>query len=116
MLFLINLYVVIMKRKIIGILICILFLTTGVVSASNIIETDNETIRGDRLFVIGRMEEIDYAGSSIDFIVSNFVIIKDGKDIYKLNNGETIRFYAPMIAVLFNKNVIGFFSDWEILE
>ena len=105
-----------MKNKIVGILICILFLTSGVVSATNTICKQTEISRGDRLFVIGRMEEIDFAGSSIDFIVTNFVIIKEGKDIHKLNNGETIRFYAPMFAVLFNKNVIGFFSDWEILE
>lgn len=105
-----------MKRKLIGILICFLFLMAGVVSATGTIEINRKEANGSRLFVLGRMEQIDYAGSSIDFIVSNFVFIKDGNDIYKFNNGEKIRFFAPMIAMLFNKNVIGFFSNWEILE
>ena len=70
----------------------------------------------ERINIFGRMEQIDFAGSSVDFKIITFVIIKDGEDIYKLNNGETIRFYAPMIGLLFNKIVIGFFSDWEVLE
>jgi hypothetical protein len=105
-----------MKKRILAILVCVLFLTTGIVSASNSLCIEGENSRRDRLFVIGRMEEINFNGSSIDFVVINFVIIKDGKDVHKLNNGETIRFYAPMFAVLFNINVIGFFSDWVILE
>jgi hypothetical protein len=105
-----------MKIKIIGILVCVMFLTTGVVSAINTNETESEYSSGNRLFIIGRMEEIDFSGSYIDFEITNFVIIKDGKDFYKYNNGETIRFFAPMIGVLFNKNVIGFFSGWEIIE
>ena len=99
-----------------GIMIGVMLLLTGVVSATYTIEIDNEKSRGDRLFVFGRMEQVDYAGSSIDFKVVHFVLIKDGKDIYKFNNGETIRFFAPMIGLLINKIVIGYFSDWEILE
>ena len=105
-----------MIRKIIGILIFVLFLTTGVISATNTIEIENEKNRGDRLFVFGRVEQIDFAGSSIGFKVINFVLIKDGKDIFKLDNGEIIRFFAPMIGLLVNKIVIGYFSNWEILE
>ena len=105
-----------MKRKLIGILVCFLFLAAGVVSATDTIELNSNEASDSRLFVFGRMEQIDYAGSSIDFVVSNFVFIKDGKDVIKFNNGEKIRFFSPMIAMLFNKNVIGFFSNWEILE
>jgi len=109
-----------MNRKIIGFFICFLFLTTGIVSAADTVDSNNEKntqeSRGNRLFVFGRMEQIDYAGNSIDFVVISFVLIKDGKEINRLNDGETIRLYAPMIGLLINKIVIGFFSDWEILE
>ena len=109
-----------MNRKIIGILVCMLFLTTGFASATGQINIHNEkNIEepiGNKLFVFGRMEQLDFAGSSIDFEVISFVFIKDGKEIYKLNNGEIIRFYAPMIGLLINKILIGYFSSWEILE
>jgi hypothetical protein len=109
-----------MKKKIIGFLICILFFTTGVASAANSVVINNENnieeIRGNRLLIFGRMEKIDFYGDSIDFKIISFVFIKDGKDIYRFNNGETIRFFAPMVGVLFNKLVIGFFSDWAIIE
>jgi len=109
-----------MNRKIFGVFICFLFLITGIVSATNTSDINNEKNieenRGNRLFVFGGMEQIDYAGNSIDIIVISFVFIKDGKDINRLNNGETVRLYAPMIGFLINKIVIGFFSDWEILE
>jgi len=104
------------NRKIIRIIIFALFLSTSFASAVNTIEVECEKIRKDRLFVFGKMEQIDFGGGSIDFKVISFVIIKDGKDITKLNNEESIRFYAPMIGLLFNNFLIGFFSDWEILE
>ena len=109
-----------MNKKIIGILVCMLFLTTGFASATsqkNIHNEKNiEEPIGNILFVFGRMEQLDFAGSSIDFEVISFVFIKDGKEISKLNNGEIIRLYAPMIGLLINKILIGYFSSWEILE
>jgi len=109
-----------MKRKMIVILICVLFLATGFASASTTFENNNqksiEEDRGNRLFVFGRMEQIDFAGNYVDFRIISFVLIKDGKDIYKLNNDEIIRFYAPMIGFLINKIVIGFFSYKEIIK
>ena len=109
-----------MKKKMIGIFICILFLTTGVAAATNNLETIseiyNEEIRGNKLLVFGRMEQINYTGKSLDFEVVSFVFIKDGKEIHKLNNGEKIRFFAPMVAILFRKMVIGYFSEWLIIE
>ena len=109
-----------MEKKIIGIFIGILFLTTGIVSAINTSETDIdkhiEEILGKKIFVIGRMEKINYTGTALDFEVVSFVFIKDGKDIQKLTNGEKIRFFAPMTAVLFRKMVIGRFADWSLIE
>jgi hypothetical protein len=109
-----------MKNKIIGVFICILFFTTGVASATNILKIDSEKdiegLLGDRLFIFGRMEKTNYTGQSIDFEVVSFVYIKDGKEITKIESGENIRFFAPMVAVLFRKMVIGFFSEYEILE
>lgn len=109
-----------MNMKIIGIFVSILFLTTGFVSAANNLERDDEQLieetLGKRLFVFGRMEQTNYTGQSIDFEVVSFLYIKDGTEIIKIESGENIRFFAPMVAVLFRKMVIGFFSDWEILE
>ena len=109
-----------MKKKMIGVFICILFLTTGIASATNNLEIDSEKIneetRGNRLFVFGRMEETNWTGQSIDFEVVSFLFIKDGKEIIKIDSGEKIRFFAPMVALLFRKMVIGYFSDWSIIE
>ena len=116
----INFIVIKMKKKMIGVFICILFLITGIASATNTLEIDNkkyiEQILGDKLFMFGRMEKINSTGQSIDFEVVSFVFIKDGAEIIKIESGENIRFFAPMVAVLFRKMVMGFFSDWEILE
>ena len=116
----INFIVIKMKKKMIGVFICIMFLTTGIASATNSLEIDNEKyiekLLGHKLFIFGRMEKTNYTGQSIDFEVVSFVFIKDGAEIIKIESGENIRFFAPMVAVLFRKMVMGFFSDWEILE
>ncbi len=109
-----------MKKKMIGIFICILFFTLGIVSATNNIEIDSKNNIGEtlvnRLFVFGRMEKINYTGVSIDFEIVTFLFIKDGKEIIKIDSGEKIRFFAPMVALLFRKMVIGYFSDWLVIE
>jgi len=109
-----------MKKKIIGIFLCVLFLTTGFASAVNTLEINNERNVGEtlgkKLFVFGRMEKIDFTGDKIDFEVISFVFIKEGKEIHKLNNGETLRLFSPMVAVLFRNMVIGRFSDWLVVE
>lgn len=109
-----------MKKKMICIFICITFLTIGTVSATNNIHIDSENntkkTLGNRLFVFGRMEKINYTGVSIDFEIATFLFIKDGREIIKIDSGEKIRFFAPMVAFLFRKMVIGYFSDWLVIE
>jgi len=109
-----------MKKKMIGVFICILFLITGVASATNNLtansENNIEELLGKKLFVFGRMEQTNWTGQSIDFEVISFLFIKEGTEIIKIKSGENIRFFAPMVGLLFRKMVIGFFSDYEILE
>jgi len=116
----INVIVIKMKKKMICIFICITLLTIGSVSATINIDIDSENNigknLGNRLFVFGRMEKINYTGVSIDFEIVTFLFIKDGKEIIKIDNGEKIRFFAPMVALLFRKMVIGYFSDWLVIE
>lgn len=107
-----------MNRKIVGIFLCNLFLVAGIATAAVSIEEEInfEESLGNRLFVFGRMEEIEHTGGSVDFEVISFVFIKQGMEITKLNNNEQIRFYSPMVGILINKIVIGWFSGWEIIE
>jgi hypothetical protein len=109
-----------MKMKIIGILICMLFLSTGFASAFNTLELNNEKnveeTAFNRVIVIGRMEKINFTGDKIDFEVVSFLFIKEGKEIHQVQKGETVRFFSPMVAVLFRNMVIGRFSDWELIE
>jgi len=107
-----------MNRKMVGIFLCSLFLISGIASAavSNNKEINFEESLGKRLLVFGRMEKIEFTGGSVEFDVISFVFIKQGKDIVKLNDNEQIRLYAPMVGILFRKMVVGWFSDWEIIE
>ena len=104
-----------MHTKTIGILLCILIITCGTITVTSISELPRTTPQ-THIFILGRMEQLDFHGDSIDFKVLSIAFIKQGKDLYTLSQGDQVKLLAPMLGMLLGRTVFGFFGDWELIQ
>ena len=66
-------------------------------------------------FIFGFMTLIDPEESTSEFeIVSFTMIIGNGENI-RLNQGEMIKIYVPIFALIFNNLFIGYIGDYSII-
>jgi hypothetical protein len=101
-----------MKRKVIGIIIITLLITTTLSVSGTVNDHNQETVL-NKYFYFGMMEHIDPEEYNFDFEVSLFAIIIGKGEVIKLNKGDTIRLHSPMFGIVINKFHIGIISDWS---
>jgi hypothetical protein len=107
-----------MKIKIIGIVICMLFATSGLASANINLESfseTNEELLFSKYFYIAKMELIDPEENNLDFEIISFAIIIGNGEINKYEAGEMIRLHGPLFGITINNFHIGILSDWSII-
>jgi len=108
-----------MKKKIVGIFICMLFVFSGLASATiNLeknVEPKNEPQAFNIYFYIAKMERVDPEVYNFDFVILSFAFIIGNGEINRLNEGEMIRLEAPIFGIIFNNFHIGIASDWSII-
>jgi len=107
-----------MKKNLIVIILCLLFVISGIASAVTNVNTEKKDIKNSepdsRIFVIGIMDKMDSTDTTIDYEVLVFAwLIEAG--VHKLNDGEMVRLYSPAIIIDFFNLVIGFCDDWSII-
>ena len=109
-----------MRKKLIGMLVCAvvaaaLLMPTGAVIASD--DTQDAVLKTTPLrkfFVFGIMQRIE-SSEHFDFEITLFTLVLGGGSSQKLNEGEMIRLYGPMIGIATNNMFIGVVSDWSVI-
>lgn len=66
-------------------------------------------------FLFGFMTLIDTDTSISEFEVVSFVYLRGNGDTTRLNQGETIKIYAPIFGVIYNDLFIGYVGDYSII-
>lgn len=103
-----------MHTKTIGILLCFMLVCCGTVSIAGMVDSSLDTVK-THIFILGRMEQLEFYGDSIDFEVLSIAFIKEGSEIHMLTKGDQVKFLSPMLGMLLGRTVFGFFGDWEYL-
>ena len=110
-----------MKKKIIGIFVCTLLITTilpisGTVSAND--NNQDEMLIAtpfSKYFYFGTMELVDPEVFNFDFVINSFAVIIGNGETINLKEGEMLRLHSPMFGIVINNFHIGIISDWSLI-
>jgi len=108
-----------MKVKIICMAISILFIC-GAIPATLGHENDvkQEYIENSQIegyFIFGFMKLIDPDESISEFEVVSFVMLIGNGEKIRLDEGEMVKIYEPIIGVIYNNLFIGLIGDYSII-
>ena len=110
-----------MNKKIIGIFICTLFITTIFPITGTVLASDNNqdgvplATPFNKYFYFGMMELIDPEVYNFDFLVISFATIIGNGEKINLKEGEMLRLHGPMFGININNFHIGIISDWSLI-
>ena len=110
-----------MKKKLIGIFVCTLLITTILPITGTVLASDNNrdvvplTTPFTKYFYFGIMQLIDPEVYNFDFVVISFATIIGNGETINLKEGEMLRLHDPMFGIIINNFHIGIISDWSLI-
>jgi hypothetical protein len=108
-----------MKRKIICVIISLLFfctiipMTSAVINIDTIESPEPEPIGG--YFIFGFMKLIDPEDSITDFEIVSFIFLIGKGEFIRLNEGEMIEIHEPIFGIIFNNLFVGYIGDYSMI-
>ncbi len=108
-----------MKRKIICVIISVLFfctiipMTSAVINKDTIESPESEPIGG--YFIFGFMKLMDSEESITDFEIVSFIFLIGNGEFIRLNEGEMIEIHEPIFGIIFNNLFMGYIGDYSMI-
>ena len=110
-----------MKKKIIGIFVCMFLITAIILITGTVSASDNNrdvvlvATPFSKYFYFGIMQLIDPEVYNFDFVVISFATIIGNGETINLKEGEMLRLHGPMFGIIINNFHIGIISDWSLI-